>query len=236
MPSRKRNQGRARKAKAAGGAPPTREPRPQPREGGCRHGCTLPPGHVCNAFVQACYDEWDKAAAGTNMVVAIQDSINLALKTRPIKESDFYQAKSCFVEDGVNIILRGGFNTGTRKAFCMIAAAVQFFEGIHGRNTAKEMLKVNDILFGCKRTAIRFFSKRIPCSCLDDLYSEAKETLTKMGGCRNCGQVKEHSALMECSRCKSVQYCSKECQLTHWPSHKEVCDSRRRYEKEQKEG
>mgnify|MGYP005994326719 CR=1 FL=1 len=26
-----------------------------------------------------------------------------------------------------------------------------------------------------------------------------------------------------CARCKKVNYCSKECQLNHWPSHRGVC-------------
>jgi len=114
----------------------------------------------------------------------------------------------------------------------VIAAAVQFLDGKSDIVPPKETMKVNDILSGCKRTAIRFFSKRISCSCLDDLYSEAKETLNKMGACRHCNQMKEHSALMECSRCEGAQYCSKECQVVDWPRHKEYCDVRRKHQKE----
>jgi len=178
MPSRKRNQGRARKAKAAGGAPYRMEPRPQTGEGGCRHGCTLESDHISNAFVGACYDEWDKGTVSNNPLVFMQDGMNLALKKYPINRSDWDHAKSRFVEDGVKIILRGDFDPTT---IGMIAAAILFLESENSDLILeKDGLTVTDILDGCKRTAIRYFSKRIPCSCLDDLYAEAKETLTKI--------------------------------------------------------
>jgi len=232
MPSRKRNQGRARKAKAAGGAPSKREPQRQASE--CRHGCSLPPDHVGNAFVETCYDESDKAFAyGANKWDDIRDGMKLALEKYPLNKNDMDQAKSRFVEDGVNTILRGGFNP---FKVGLIADAILFIESYTWIVPPKETMKISDILNGCKRTAIRFFSKRIPCSCLDDLYAEARETLTKMGACFHCDQIKEHSALMDCSRCKGVQYCSKECQLADWPIHKENCDARRKRQKARKKG
>ncbi|KAF9523481.1 hypothetical protein CPB83DRAFT_862764 [Crepidotus variabilis] len=32
-----------------------------------------------------------------------------------------------------------------------------------------------------------------------------------------------HSASLQCSICTGVFYCSKDCQVTHWPQHKAVC-------------
>ena len=39
--------------------------------------------------------------------------------------------------------------------------------------------------------------------------------------CGFCGAEKEH--LSKCSRCKSVFYCSKECQKSHWKAYKANC-------------
>lgn len=37
--------------------------------------------------------------------------------------------------------------------------------------------------------------------------------------CIKCGNPAEN----RCSRCKKEWYCSRECQVTHWPEHKELC-------------
>lgn len=41
--------------------------------------------------------------------------------------------------------------------------------------------------------------------------------------CGFCGAEKKN--LSKCSRCKSVFYCSKECQKSHWKAHKPNCKS-----------
>lgn len=40
--------------------------------------------------------------------------------------------------------------------------------------------------------------------------------------CQNCGET---GASSRCSLCKEVYYCSRQCQRTHWPSHKLDCKS-----------
>ncbi|CAJ1967180.1 unnamed protein product [Cylindrotheca closterium] len=45
--------------------------------------------------------------------------------------------------------------------------------------------------------------------------------------CRNCNKSDRSEAfqksLMQCARCQSAYYCSKECQRTDWPKHKKTC-------------
>ncbi|KII84155.1 hypothetical protein PLICRDRAFT_57962 [Plicaturopsis crispa FD-325 SS-3] len=45
------------------------------------------------------------------------------------------------------------------------------------------------------------------------------------GNCAKCAKEDSLSHLSQCSRCKSTTYCSKECQVAHWPSHKSQCRS-----------
>lgn len=41
----------------------------------------------------------------------------------------------------------------------------------------------------------------------------------------NCGQC-GISATKKCSRCESIYYCSRDCQVQHWPNHKSYCLSK----------
>jgi ankyrin repeat protein len=55
----------------------------------------------------------------------------------------------------------------------------------------------------------------------------ATATATQTGVCAACG-VSSFSGVnfKKCSRCKAVRYCSKDCQLSHWPVHKASCAER----------
>ena len=95
---------------------------------------------------------------------------------------------------------------------------------VHSRDVAT---KRRDLLYadsGVIRDELKFYSKRISCSCLKGLYSKARETLPKLGSCYGCGEVKERASFMVCSRCRIHQYCSRECQVKIWPTHQEDCD------------
>jgi len=79
-----------------------------------------------------------------------------------------------------------------------------------------------------EHTLVRFFQKRIPCACLDEKYNEVK-SITKMGICwnPNCSlpdRKAERCKMLYCTRCGAVNYCSRECQVTDWPSHRACCN------------
>jgi hypothetical protein len=47
-------------------------------------------------------------------------------------------------------------------------------------------------------------------------------------GCSNCGKTDtqmDGALLMKCKRCKLTYYCSKECQVADWKSHKRTCEA-----------
>ena len=41
--------------------------------------------------------------------------------------------------------------------------------------------------------------------------------------CRGCFQPMSSEQLKLCSRCQMAAYCCKECQASHWPTHKKEC-------------
>jgi hypothetical protein len=70
---------------------------------------------------------------------------------------------------------------------------------------------------------VLFLSKQIPCSCLDESKENAKQA-PKTGRCRHCNSEDLKLELKKCSQCKSVQYCSEECQVADWRAeHKKEC-------------
>jgi hypothetical protein len=90
--------------------------------------------------------------------------------------------------------------------------------------------KIDDTCYSDIHTLVKFFWKRIPCSCLDEKYEEVK-SITKMGLCYNpqCsipGGRLERSKTKCCSRCRCATYCSRECQVANWKRHKPDCDNR----------
>ena len=76
-----------------------------------------------------------------------------------------------------------------------------------------------------RRDALKFYSKRVSCSCLKKMHQEARKTIPKTGLCWGCVNEKKRVSLSICSNCMIAQYCSRECQVTHWPKH----DCKRRY-------
>ncbi len=48
-----------------------------------------------------------------------------------------------------------------------------------------------------------------------------------MSRCGSCGAYEqEHVRFDHCASCQSVSYCDEECQLEHWPRHREFCAQR----------
>jgi len=77
-------------------------------------------------------------------------------------------------------------------------------------------------------TLVSYLKKRIPCKCLDKKYKEVKH-VKKMGECCNpCCSLPERRAerskMLYCTRCRRAFYCSRECQKAAWPFHKTFCD------------
>jgi hypothetical protein len=88
--------------------------------------------------------------------------------------------------------------------------------------------KMVELYYADEHTLVQFFRKRIPCSCLDEKYKEVRH-ITKVGICWN-PQCKlpdrmrvKRSGMVYCTRCRVINYCSRECQVDAWPDHKLVC-------------
>ena len=139
---------------------------------------------------------------------------------------------------GTALYLKG--NKQTADGFACFANYFEQFAKINVDNT-QAVLHANKIFELCRsddHTLTSFYRRRIPCSCLDEIYKEVK-SMKKKGFCWNVhckhfhffqdGAASEwkldRSSLLSCSRCRNACYCSVECQKVHWPEHKRVCDN-----------
>ena len=75
------------------------------------------------------------------------------------------------------------------------------------------------------RGATRVLAKHLPCRCMKDRKPLSNPVGRKIKRCDNgeCGKFKLSKDLKDCSACKMVCYCSKECQSSDWKDHKNDC-------------
>ena len=116
---------------------------------------------------------------------------------------------------------------------CKYATFVRYFEQhiaveLKQSQAFTKWTKIYEARKADMHTLVKFFWKRIPCSCLDEKYEEVKG-IPKMGFCYNsqCAFPNlrvERSKTKYCSRCRTATYCSRECQEADWKRHKPHCD------------
>lgn len=130
--------------------------------------------------------------------------------------------------NGTQQILNGSHNLARRSA--LLATIMEQNIAVFLAKTQADLNipKIWQMMEADEHTLISFFRKRIPCSCLDEKYKQVK-SITKMSRCFNpgCslpGNKMERSATKCCTRCRQVNYCSRQCQVAHWKKHRHLCD------------
>eukprot|EP00956_Cyclotella_meneghiniana_P017091 scaffold27548_cov45-Cyclotella_meneghiniana.AAC.5 len=76
------------------------------------------------------------------------------------------------------------------------------------------------------RGTIRFFHRRNSCDCLKELYYKLKENTSRTGLCVNCWVSVDIRKMSQCE-CKKANYCSYDCAVADYPRHKLDCTQRR---------
>ena len=189
----------------------------------CDHGCaitTMPnePKHpVCNFINELfmCKVHW-------------MTQLNLHLQVWE-NEDNRKMTINILLSIGTNLLLSSNTNIPMKVSF-LAADAIAALENYDGTVDMMGVLlsrvvdtKRRDLGGGKMRDMLKFFSKRTSCSCLKELYSEARKAMPKTGHCFHCRKEVERRLLPVCSECKVVQYCSRECQVAHWPVHERFC-------------
>ncbi len=202
----------------------------------CKHGYVSSSDELlCREFVTAFLDEYNAAAIANNGQESFHTPFVRAregtLETYSEVWSDPTKLElvvSYLLADGIQQILEGNIVTAGHEA-----AVTNYFEQhmalhFYSNQAAINAAKIYELILGDEHTIVRYFKKRIPCSCLDEKYDQVKST-KKMGYCYNhqCSRsdrTVERSKMLCCTRCGFANYCSKECQAENWPHHRKYCD------------
>lgn len=98
-----------------------------------------------------------------------------------------------------------------------------FFDELSQKGFGPEIIEAS-YKINTRAGLVKYVAGMIPCSCLNELRKEAR-TIPKMTWCWFCGKEDTKEKLFRCTRCKLVEYCSKECQVADWKSHKLNCNT-----------
>lgn len=233
MPSsRKKKKGQARKAKMIEDEAALRE---EERAKTCLHGC--PPmdaaqGQQCVDFVGA-YRNANFPTQQCSASTGVDKAVCATFNSHPHVWNDDNARETIkrFIVGSVTKRLQSDHGVSDNMiwrhqidSYCVMNLEGSIRSEANGviRGDSESLRELRNVASGCERSLLRFYRKRIPCTCLDDMSSEAKK-LPKMGVCNYCRESKEYKSLMDCSLCKQSHYCSRTCQELHWMEHKSLC-------------
>ena len=209
----------------------------------CNHGfVSFPRNHVCVAFFKSFVYEYN---AICKFNLPIGDVFKHAYEATKKKFAEVWndpdkiqRAASHFINYGVNKIVEGNFQASRLCAmsssfFDQWAAEAMYHNETQGSckwyifDALCDWTMMSELHEGDEHTLVSFFRKRIPCKCLDSKYEEVK-SIKKIGFCHNpdCsipGNKTIRSKMLYCTQCRNANYCSRECQESHWPRHKKIC-------------
>ena len=207
---------------------------------GCLHGrdnMTIPNDHPVSKFIDDFFIDWTRRKQKDIAMFGFPKDM---FRAHPQVWKDFnYRelAKQFFISIGTNMLLAKDINDGALSMAKTIVALEHYnsSEGLSLNSvffTRSAASKRRDLEIGSIsmwRDLLKFYRKRLSCKCLKRKHLEARKAIPKMGKCTNCNIEKERVELSVCSRCMVMQYCSRECQVAAWPTHKEECDKCHKY-------
>lgn len=164
------------------------------------------------------------------LVKRLSDDLDL----KKLNNDEINRISTCLLTLGANLLLRDEPERDVYMA-TSIAMFISLFEELYqsenGEMAAKDILSMSRGLAELgKRGIIKFYTKRIKCSCLETKYRSV-EREAKHGMCSCCRQMKKPTELFLCTRCWSRQYCSKDCQRRDWKDggHESYCRAMSHY-------
>ena len=210
----------------------------------CHHGLVpYPRNHIFESFLES-FDYEYNVCRGELVNLSLYQVFREVYEATRTKYAEVWNdprkiqwVASCYLNFAVDLILQKENYFGGMKNYFrgrQFATFSCFFDQLAQATcdwdifeASSDWGKIVELYDGDEHTVVSFCRKRIPCKCLENKYKEVA-SIVKMGICRNLdcslpGQKAARSKMLYCTQCRRANYCSRECQVAHWPFHKEFC-------------
>jgi MYND finger len=89
-------------------------------------------------------------------------------------------------------------------------------------STGRRFLRHQNLILSGVTGGIRFLAKHLPCDCFKKLQMSTCVG-KKVAFCEGCCQDLLVEKMNTCGRCRTSNFCSRQCQTDDWPNHKKFC-------------
>jgi len=122
-----------------------------------------------------------------------------------------------------------GASLGTKMAHvtAMVTTMIEsFFDQHNDDDNAIEMcekIQQSYLKIDSRKRLVAYFADHIPCNCLAEEMEAVHNDRSEM--CSDCCRTADDdTTLFDCTGCRLVKYCGRECQVKHWRlGHKHLC-------------
>ena len=201
----------------------------------CKHGCDdvlIPNKHLDHPLISSFMDDFTNR--WLREVTTVKDMIKSLFQThQQLLNDDIYKQIAIIIltRMGTNLLLVKPQDTIRASILARSIIALEHYDNgdsleraIHSRQVQTKLRDLDMSVSSNRRDVLKFYSKRVSCSCLKAMHQEAKRTQPKMGRCECCMSEKKRVDLSVCSLCMVTHYCSRECQVDDWSEHIKDCD------------
>eukprot|EP00751_Fragilariopsis_kerguelensis_P045974 CAMPEP_0170996328 /NCGR_PEP_ID=MMETSP0736-20130129/12163_1 /TAXON_ID=186038 /ORGANISM="Fragilariopsis kerguelensis, Strain L26-C5" /LENGTH=229 /DNA_ID=CAMNT_0011422735 /DNA_START=192 /DNA_END=881 /DNA_ORIENTATION=+ len=185
----------------------------------CYHGCTKKEFNNCGKHYKI-LSSYDKESNKEDDMIGFYEKFQYVLVDPTIARYVIARITDDFLKGKDNATLRLRLILVLLIRYCLIPRHEGKDVGPESEYTKNYHKYSRDI--ATERGRINCIAREVSCDCMEEKRIEAK-SMEKVTLCFCCHKVFPKEKMLRCKGCNVVQYCSEECSIKYWPTHKEWC-------------